>query len=411
MRFLHAADIHLDSPLRGLEVYEGAPVEALRGATRKAFTGLVELALAEKVDFVIIAGDLYDGDWPDYNTGLFFVNRVRELDRAGIPVVLLTGNHDAASLITGQLTLPQNVHVLPTAEPGTILLDARRVALHGQGFAHQAETRNLAASYPAPVAGYFNIGVLHTALEGREGHDSYAPCSIKQLAAHGYDYWALGHIHKRESVHGSEHPRIEFPGNIQGRHVQEAGAKGCLLVTVDPEGKVVPEFRPLDVFRWEIVPVNATAAESSADVIAIAQETLREALDQAAGRPLAARIVITCSEPISLRLAADHEQVRADLRGLFGGDVWIEKVKFAAEGIPHADEPQLSDDALSEFRAVIQELRNHPEDFQEALQSDDCGKLIRLLPHELRTAVKQSCADLLDRASALLHGKSTESAS
>src|SRR5437588_288361 len=112
MRFLHAADIHLDSPLRGLDEYEGAPVQALRGATRKAFAALTQLALAERVDFVILAGDLYDGNWPDYNTGLFFVNHVRELDRASIPVVLLYGNHDAASRITKWLTLPPNVHKL-----------------------------------------------------------------------------------------------------------------------------------------------------------------------------------------------------------------------------------------------------------------------------------------------------------
>ncbi len=144
MRFLHAADIHLDSPLRGLDDYEGAPVQSLRGATRKAFVALVQLALTERVDFVILAGDLYDGDWPDYNTGLFFLNRIRELDQAGISVVMLSGNHDAASRITARLTLPESVHVLPTEHPGTKRFDHLRVAVHGQGFARQAETRNLA---------------------------------------------------------------------------------------------------------------------------------------------------------------------------------------------------------------------------------------------------------------------------
>ena len=117
------------------------------------------------------------------------------------------------------------------------------------------------------MAGFFNVGVLHTALDGREGHAPYAPCTVDELVGRGYDYWALGHIHKRESANGNRHPRIEFPGNLQGRHMRESGARGCLLVTVDGSGQTVPEFRSLDVFRWEIVAVNAAAAESTADVL------------------------------------------------------------------------------------------------------------------------------------------------
>lgn len=409
MRFLHAADIHLDSPLRGLDEYEGAPVQALRGATRKAFTALIQLALDERVDFVILAGDLYDGDWPDYNTGLFFVNRVRELDRAGIPVVLLRGNHDAESRITARLTLPHNVHALPTAEPGSIRFEHLKVAVHGQGFARQAETRNLVEGYPAPVTGYFNVGVLHTALDGREGHAPYAPCVIDDLVGRGYDYWALGHIHKRESVNSNRHPRIEFPGNLQGRHVRESGAKGCLLVTVDGNCQAVPEFRPLDVFRWETVAVNAAAAESLADVLESARIQLSDALDGADGRPLAARVIISCSEPMSLCLASDPEQFRADLRGQVGGDVWIEKIKVAPVRANQAAEPTLSEDAASELRAVLEELRSQSDDAREVFATGDCGKLVNRLPPDLRSAFEQSWGDVFARASALLQTTRSES--
>jgi DNA repair exonuclease SbcCD nuclease subunit len=402
MRFLHAADIHLDSPLRGLDEYEGAPIQALRGATRKAFAALIQLALAERVDFVILAGDLYDGDWPDYNTGLFFVNRVREFERAGIPVVLLTGNHDAASRITARLTLPSNVHVLPTAEPGTIRFDHLRVALHGQGFAHRAEARNLVVGYPAPVPGYFNIGVLHTALEGREGHDPYAPCTIDDLVARAYDYWALGHIHKRESVNGSLHPRIEFPGNLQGRHVREAGAKGCLVVTIDHKGQAMPDFRPLDVFRWSTVAVDATAADSVADVLESVQAALSEAREGTDGRPLAARLVISCPAAICLCMEADPDQLRADVRGLAGSEIWIEKIKIALVGERQTDETRLSEDAASEIRGVLQELRSQPDSARAVFAAGDCGKLINRLPPDMRAVFEQSWDDVFARASALL---------
>ena len=117
MRFLHAADLHLDSPLRGLDRYEGAPVDDVRGATRRAFENLIATALRERVDLVVIGGDLYDGDWPDHNTGLFFVKGVTQLAEEGIPVVIVRGNHDAASKLTKSLRLPRNVHLLNDAGP------------------------------------------------------------------------------------------------------------------------------------------------------------------------------------------------------------------------------------------------------------------------------------------------------
>ena len=410
MRFLHAADVHLDSPLRGLDEYEGAPVQALRGATREAFAALVQLALAEHVDFVILAGDLYDGDWPDYNTGLFFGNRVRELVRAGIPVVLLSGNHDAASRITARLTLPDGVFAFPTKEPGTKRFDHLRVAVHGQGFDRQAETRNLAVGYPAPIPGFFNIGVLHTALDGREGHAPYAPCTVDDLVGRGYDYWALGHIHKRESVNVGRHPPIEFPGNLQGRHVRESGAKGCLLVTVDGNKQAVPEFRALDVFRWETVTVDAADAGSVADVLESARDELSSARESADGRPLAARLVISCSESVSLCLASDPEQFRADLRGQAGSDVWIEKIKVSPTRAAQAEEPTLSEDAASELRAVLDELRSQPEEARKVFAAGDCGKLLSRLPPDLRAAFEQLWDDVFARTEALLQTQPVESA-
>src|SRR3972149_747737 len=116
MKFIHVADIHLDSPLRGLERYEGAPVAELRGATREALESLVRVSLEERVDFVLIAGDVYDGDWRDYNTGLFFARQMTRLREAGIPVLLIRGNHDAASQITRELRLPENVNRFSTRQ-------------------------------------------------------------------------------------------------------------------------------------------------------------------------------------------------------------------------------------------------------------------------------------------------------
>ena len=235
MRFLHAADIHLDSPLRGLDEYEGAPVDALRGATRKAFAALTQLAVAERVDLVILAGNLYDGDWPDYNTGLFFLNRVRELEQAGIPLVMLSGNHDAESVITRSISLPKSVFEFPTKRATTFRIEELKVALHGRSFPERAVTENYVLDYPDPVPGWFNIGVLHTSCDGRPGHATYAPCTVPQLKTLGYQYWALGHVHEYEEL--AWDPWIVFPGNLQGRSVRECGPKGAVLVDVE-DGEV-----------------------------------------------------------------------------------------------------------------------------------------------------------------------------
>jgi exonuclease SbcD len=410
MRFIHAADVHLDSPLRGLDAYEGAPVEAIRNATRKAFQNLVRLAIAERVDFVVLAGDLYDGDWPDYNTGLFLMNRMRELERAGIRVVLLSGNHDAASKITARLTHPQNVRVLPTDRPGTERLESLRVALHGQGYALPAETRNLAAEYPPPVPGFFNIGILHTALDGRDGHEPYAPCALAELLARGYDYWALGHIHHRESVNGTKRVRVEYPGNVQGRHVRECGAKGCLLVTVTSDGLAEPEFRQLDVFRWEVISVAVTEAESIAEALEATTLAVAEAKLQADGRPLATRVVLSCRESMYRAIAAELEQFRFDLVSQARSDVWVEKVKLEIVGEENRTDPSVTEDAAAELQNVLEELQSDPKAARDAFADGDCGKLLKLLPPDVRGVIDACRDDIFAKATVLLGASTAEQA-
>lgn len=185
MKFIHTADLHLDSPLRGLSSYADAPAERLRTATRDAFHTLVTQAIDEQVDFMVIAGDVYDGDWKDFNTGLFFIRQMGRLRNSGIPVYLLYGNHDADSEMTRGLELPDNVQVFSSRKAETFRIESRKVALHGRSFKVAATTDNLLPGYPEPVAGWLNIGVLHTALEGNAEHARYAPCSVAELQAKG----------------------------------------------------------------------------------------------------------------------------------------------------------------------------------------------------------------------------------
>lgn len=389
-RFFHAADIHLDSPLRGLAGQEGNAAARVRTATREALDTLVGLVIEEKADFVIIAGDLYDGDWRDYKTGLFFVAQMGRLNKEGIPVYLLHGNHDAESQITRRLDLPDNVHVFGTRKPETFALDELKVALHGQSFRQRDVTNNLVPDYPAPVSGAFNIGVLHTGLGGMGGHENYAPCAIEDLTKKGYDYWALGHVHRASVLH--EKPHVVFPGNLQGRHARETGAKGASFVSVENGDIVELTTVPCDVVRWAVLPVSLANAENVGDVIARVHDAIEAAANEAAGRLLACRIVLEGRTAVHDRLVASEDRMLAEARaGALGlGDevAWVEKVVINTQ--PEVDAETLAEreDAIGELRRLLQEATGDTDLLAQI--EDDIGKLVRQLPHEVRGDIDDS---------------------
>lgn len=388
-RFLHAADIHLDSPLRGLAGQEGSAAERIRNATREAFELLVGRAIAEQVAFLIIAGDLYDGDWRDYRTGLFFAAQMGRLNEAGIPVFVLHGNHDAQSQITRRLDLPANVRVFGSRAPETFRLDEIDVALHGQSFAQRETRDNLVPGYPEPMPSAFNIGVLHTGLGGMGGHENYAPCALADLIAKGYAYWALGHVHQFQILH--RQPPIVFPGNLQGRHIRETGAKGAVLVTVrDGDIEEVTPV-PSDVVRWSLVPVEVEAAAGMAEVL----ERLRAGLEaelaaRADGRLLACRFVLRGRTALHEQLVGAEDRLLAEARAIalgLGADVaWVEQVKVATQ--PSADAVGLSGrgDALGELLRLLDEAATDPDLI--ARLDEDPGQMLSRLPHEVRQAAE-----------------------
>jgi DNA repair exonuclease SbcCD nuclease subunit len=374
-KFLHAADIHLDSPLRGLERYEGAPVDRIRHATRRALENLVQLALDERVAFVLIAGDLYDGTWRDYNTGLFLCRQMFRLREADIPVFLIAGNHDAENKMTRTLRLPDNVTLFTSVQPQTVELDIG-VAIHGQSFAKAKEERNLAAQYPYAARGLFNVGLLHTCAGGRHGHEAYAPCSSEDLRSREYDYWALGHVHKREVF--PENRTIIFPGNLQGRDIGETGAKGCMLVTVRDDGTATPEFQSLDVLRWERCEVSAFGAANGDEVMERVSEQLETNRAASEGRPLAVRVEIHASCAAHNQLQVDpHKwinEIRRTANEIGGDQIWVEKVNLRTTPCP-ADDSSGGDGAVAELQGVLDELQtDEGQLFQLAAELEELGK-------------------------------------
>ncbi len=380
--FLHAADIHLDSPLRGLERYESAPVDRIRGATRRAFSRMIDLAIEKRVDFVLIAGDLFDGDWRDYNTGLFLVKELSRLRDHKIRVVVIQGNHDAANKMTRALPLPENVRLLTHERAETYILDDLGLAIHGQSFARAAVTDNLAAAYPDPLRGCVNIGLLHTCLGGAEGHESYAPCTLEELRLRGYDYWALGHIHARQVI--CSDPPVAFSGNVQGRHARETGPKGCLIATISSSGCIEHVFHRLDVVRWERARIDVSDLDTQSDLFDRAAESLESLLasDADPERLLAVRLVLAGTTDLHDRLLADPERIAAEIRSLATDRsqdrLWIEKVELTTRP---RETMTTSDGPIHELVEILDQFRSDPGSFQEIVE--ELAELKRKLPSDL----------------------------
>jgi exonuclease SbcD len=414
MKFIHAADIHLDTPLQGLTNYPGAPVHEIRNATRRAFERVLAAAIAENVDFLVIAGDLYDTGLKSFESALFFNKQMANLKDAGIPVYLIHGNHDAASKLIKQLRPPDNVHVLRSSEPQTIVNENLGIAVHGQSFPTPEVIDDLAADYPAPVRDLFNIGLLHTNLSGISDHANYAPCSLEELKNKGYQYWALGHVHNRQVL--CEDPYIVYPGNVQGRHGKEQGEKSSELVTVSETGSISTKRILTSVIPWIQVEIDAADSDTTEDVYDKVRTELQTQFPDSTERVTAIRVQISGASGAHSELSRDPELVRNEVISIGNecgnGLLWVERVQLST--VPPLDRKALLErnDPVGEILRMVAALREQPStlasweaitDLAKKLPPEvrDGPEPISLDPSVLRSAIEQAEELLLARLSAL----------
>ncbi|MEG3638046.1 metallophosphoesterase family protein [Magnetococcus sp. PR-3] len=350
--FIHCADIHLDSPMQGLDgtLREKLPPGLLENLTRNAWVRLIDEAIAKQVAFVTVAGDLYDGDWKDYRTGLFFAAQAQRLQQVGIPLIILLGNHDAQSKLTKSLTLPDNVQILDHKKPQTILLAPYQTAIHGWSYPRAAMHENMVVEYPEAHPDFFNIGLLHTAMDGREGHDPYAPCRKQDLLALHYHYWGLGHAHTCEALHTD--PPIWYSGNLQGRHIRETGAKGYLQVDVTDQQVTQVTHCPVDDLRW--AHVNLSLEETEPHVWLQAIRTHLQSNHQ--DSPLLVRLTLHGRSPLFKDL--DHLYAECDVAAQeISHQLWIEKIRIKAP----KQTANLSSGNRHDLLSLVAELAQDPE--------------------------------------------------
>ncbi|BBH19366.1 exonuclease SbcCD subunit D [Paenibacillus baekrokdamisoli] len=287
-RFIHAADLHVDSPFRGLAEAPSYVQNALMSSTFEAVHNLVQTAITAEVDFVVIAGDLYDSADRSLRAQLALQREWQKLHTHGVQLFVIHGNHDHLAGNRANLNWPDSVVTFGSERMESMPAyrkDGQLAAyIYGMSYGARAVTHNLAASYKPNSEGLYQIALLHGNVDGSAEHDPYAPCTLSELVGAGFDYWALGHIHTRSILH--TYPHVAYAGNTQGRHAREIGAKGCYIVDVSDSKETIMTFAPLDVVRWEIVNVNIEGLSTEQALYDAVELAIKETQLASDGRPI-----------------------------------------------------------------------------------------------------------------------------
>jgi DNA repair protein SbcD/Mre11 len=397
-RFVHTADIHLDSPLRSLALKNEELADVIGAASRSALTRIVDLCLTEQVDALLIAGDLYDGDQTSMKTALFLARELGRLHEAGIPTYIIRGNHDALSKITRELVLPDSVKLFGGRAEAVPLARASGpdIVIHGLSFREPRAPDCLLPSYKPPVEGAVNIGLMHTSLGGSLSHDPYAPVSLPELQASGFRYWALGHIHQRAEYAGAA--TVVMPGIPQGRDINEAGAKSVSLVTVSDNGEITVQERSVASARFDRVEIDLAGVFDWSDAVARIARSLEA---QTAGdHHGVVRLKLMGATPLAWRLRRELDLVKAEAELTAGrlGRLFVEQVESACH--PLETKTEASGDPVAELAGLIDtDVLSGPV-FRD-LAMDAANELIKGLPPELRGLFGQDEAEFAQRLDAL----------
>ncbi len=304
-RFIHCSDLHIDSPFKGLTTQAPSLASDLRESTFKAFQNIARLALQEKVDAVLIAGDVFDGADRSLQAQLKFRRILKELSDRDIKSFIVHGNHDPLNSWAHTLEWPEHVTIFPgnKVQHFPVIKDGKNIAwIYGISYPEKEVTENLTLKFKKNEEEGFSIGLLHTNVGQQPGHDNYAPCSINDLVSRNFDYWALGHIHEFKILR-ENNPAIVYSGNTQARHLNETGQKGCCLVTLNKDCPPDIRFIATDVVSYRSATVDLKDAENINDVLRNIQAQCEELAKESIPREgVVARLTLTGRTPVHKEL-------------------------------------------------------------------------------------------------------------
>lgn len=370
--FVHAADLHLDSPFRGIRDEAPEVAGRLRSATFDAYAGLIDLCIDRDADFLLIAGDVYDGADRSLAAQLRFHDGLVRLAEHGIRAFVVHGNHDPLEGWSSALTWPEQTTIFGGDDVQTVVVDSGGTplaAVSGISYPTQRENRNLATLFQAERSDVFQIALLHCNCGGQTDHEPYAPCSPDDLIHAGFDYWALGHVHTMTLL--NRRPHIVYPGNIQGRSIRETGPRGCYLITVGDDKDVKEEFCPLDAVRWFAKEVRIEELDTADQLEGALADAVDRVRDEAQGRPSICRLTLVGRGPLYGELnregAVQELLERLREQGLEDEPfLWVERLKLRCAPAIDLEQRCQENDLLGELLRIANDLRGH-EDLVKAL--------------------------------------------
>lgn len=407
--FVHTADLHLDSPFIGIgrlrEEHQHI-VEALREATFKAFDAIIELCIDRQADLLLVAGDVYDGADRSLRAQIRFRDGLQRLAERGIRTFVVHGNHDPLDGWSHALKMPESVHVF-SDRLESIVFEKEGVPvarIHGISYPCRLIENDFGREMQRKGNEPFQIGLFHCNAGGDSRHDPYAPRSVAELEEAKLDYWALGHIHERATLRASD-PFIGYPGNTQGRHINESGPRGCLFVSVNANGTLAthPEFVPTDRVRWEQCKVDIGGIETIDGLLDAVEDRMETLTQQSGGRPIVMRITMVGRGALHRELArpetsADfYEEIRS--RGIQRTPfIWIERFLLGTRPEVDLQHRRAGHDFLGDVLRLFDEVRGSSRG--DASSVEELAAVLAASPAEGLQGLRDALSDLYQHRNA-----------
>jgi len=392
LKFVHAADLHLDSPFAGLRETDNDIADFLQNATFAAFDNVIKLCIEREVDFLLVAGDVYDGADRSLRAQLAFRDGLRKLAKVGIHSYVVHGNHDSLDGWASSLEWPDEAYIFGGTNVESVPFErngAVRAIIHGISFSRRDIRTNLARKFKASDSKAVQIGLLHCNVGSNTGHEPYAPCEIDDLAASHMDYWALGHVHSK-NVLLEENPTVAYPGNTQGRHINEAGPRGCLYVQISDTKEVQTQFIPIDSVRWTRESVHIEHLDSDERLLNDLESRVERIQSKAEGRPSVCRLTLCGRGTLHATLQRSNyvQDLIAQLRE-FGREldplVWLDTIETQTRPAVDIEARRQAQDIVGDCLRLIEQYRadsacrSSLKDTLKKLYEDRrCGKYLEM---------------------------------
>jgi DNA repair exonuclease SbcCD nuclease subunit len=373
--FIHCADLHIETPFKGITEIQPELQELLYQSTYQSFNNIVELAIEKQVDCVVIAGDIYDSEDKSLRAQLRFRDGVVRLAEFGIQTFVVNGNHDPLRGWAAKIEWPAKMHrfsgegveCVPLLRGGEIVAN-----IYGISFAKRDVKENLALRFPKADKSVPAIGLLHANVGGNTAHDPYSPCTVEDLSLAGMDYWALGHVHSY-SILSKSKPSVVYPGCSQGKSLREIGPRGCCFVVLEPKHAPTIEFIPTDMVRYRSESLDVSSCSSIDDALSLVTERCKEISSELDKRVSIIRLMLTGRTDLHKELQKGDSVtgILEDVRRHFIGSdplIWLDKLLLGTAGTYDLDSLRQGNDFIADIMSIFDEFHDVKGEYLEELR-------------------------------------------